>query len=156
MIISGPAGDRVVDNDEGRVLTSGRGGHRLPTFDEELFRRQAEEANYSFESSVSDTINDSTHIRQETRDGLKLTGVYSYTDGFFKRTVHYVADENGYRVLKEESEPIGFGPKINPAGHVDVSTNIGGNSLQYTITAADIPSLFERNNVEQINQRKAI
>ncbi len=33
-------------------------------------------------------------------DGLALKGVYSYSDGFYKRTVHYVADENGYRVIK--------------------------------------------------------
>lgn len=34
------------------------------------------------------------------RDGLSLTGMYSYSDGFFRRTVHYAADEGGYRVTK--------------------------------------------------------
>lgn len=38
--------------------------------------------------------------RSETREGTALTGMFSYSDGFFKRTVHYRADENGYRVTK--------------------------------------------------------
>lgn len=33
-------------------------------------------------------------------DGLNLRGMYSYSDGFFRRTVHYAADEGGYRVTK--------------------------------------------------------
>ena len=69
--------------------------------DDELIRKkQAENAKYSFQTSVTDTINDHQIVRQETRDGLKLTGVYSYSDGFYKRTVFYEADENGYRVVK--------------------------------------------------------
>lgn len=61
---------------------------------------QAKNAHYSFDSSVKDTINGHSHTRQETRDGLSLSGSYSYNDGFFQRTVHYEADENGYRVTK--------------------------------------------------------
>ena len=60
----------------------------------------ARSAHYSFDSSIKDTIQDSSHTRQETRNGLSLTGLYSYSDGFFKRTVHYEADEAGYRVTK--------------------------------------------------------
>lgn len=73
------------------------------TFDEEKLLREADEAknaHYSFSSSVQDTINDHAISRSETRDGLALTGMYSYSDGFFKRTVHYQADQDGYRVLK--------------------------------------------------------
>lgn len=69
-------------------------------FDQELFQHQAENARYSFNSAVTDTINDQENVRQETRDGLNLRGLYSYSDGYFKRTVHYEADENGYRVVK--------------------------------------------------------
>lgn len=61
--------------------------------------------------------------------------MYSYSDGFFKRTVHYEADEGGYRVVKEEIEPIGDGPRINPLGKADVSSSIAGS---YSITAEDI------------------
>lgn len=71
--------------------------------DEERYareRHQAESAHYSFDSNINDEINDHAISRQETRDGLALHGMYSYSDGFFKRTIHYEADENGYRVVK--------------------------------------------------------
>lgn len=82
-----PAGKRPVLSDE--------------LSEDELIRKhQAENAKYSFQTSVTDTINDHQIVRQEMRDGLKLTGAYSYSDGFYKRTVFYEADENGYRVIK--------------------------------------------------------
>lgn len=92
-------------------------------------------------------------------DGLSLKGMYSYSDGFFRRTVHYAADEGGYRVTKygglnndyltyteldhsqkifdyrEEIEPIGDGPQFNPDGKADVSTSLTG---RYTITTDDL------------------
>lgn len=72
--------------------------------DKEELRRineeQAKSAHYSFDSSINDSINDQAISRAETRDGLLLKGMYSYSDGFFKRTVFYEADENGYRVVK--------------------------------------------------------
>lgn len=61
---------------------------------------EAKNAHYSFSSSVQDTIYDNAIQRSETRDGLALTGMYSYSDGFFRRTVHYQADQDGYRVVK--------------------------------------------------------
>lgn len=64
------------------------------------FYKQAQDAHYSFSSAVQDGINDNHHTREEQRDGLSLRGRYSYSDGFFKRTVHYEADEKGYRVTK--------------------------------------------------------
>ena len=36
--------------------------------------------------SFQDDINGAQVERSEQRDGLKLTGEYSYSDGFFKRT----------------------------------------------------------------------
>ena len=30
---------------------------------------------------------------------VQVTGSYSYSDGFYRRTVNYEADENGYRVV---------------------------------------------------------
>lgn len=76
----------------------------MPTEKEEQRRlreqKEAESAHYSFDSSIQDTINDHAIVRQETRDGLALTGMYSYSDGYFRRTIHYVADEHGYRVVK--------------------------------------------------------
>lgn len=68
--------------------------------EEELFQKQARNAKYSFNSAINDNIMDNTQIRQEMRNGLKLSGFYSYSDGFYKRTVHYKADEHGYRVTK--------------------------------------------------------
>lgn len=70
--------------------------------EERLLREQkeAQSAHYTFDSSIQDTINDHAIIRQETRDGLALKGMYSYSDGFYTRTVHYEADEGGYRVVK--------------------------------------------------------
>lgn len=69
-------------------------------FDEALFRKQAETAQYKFASNVDDTINGNLHEREEVRDGLNVRGKYSYSDGFYKRTVHYEADDKGYRVIK--------------------------------------------------------
>lgn len=63
-------------------------------------REEAQNAHYSFETVVNDRINDNAISRQETRTGLALKGMYSYSDGFFKRTIHYEADENGYRVVR--------------------------------------------------------
>lgn len=71
------------------------------TEDERLLREeQAKNAHYTFDSSIDDKINDHSISRQETRNGLALKGMYSYSDGFYKRTIHYEADENGYRVVK--------------------------------------------------------
>lgn len=53
---------------------------------------------YQFSSDVEDHINDLTQQRSETRDGLLVKGSYSYSDGYYRRTVNYEADENGYRV----------------------------------------------------------
>lgn len=72
-----------------------------PTEEELLLQQeQAENAHYTFGTSIDDTINDHAIHRQETRSGLALKGMYSYSDGYFKRTIHYEADENGYRVVK--------------------------------------------------------
>lgn len=65
-----------------------------------LHEEQAKSAHYSFGTSIDDKINDHSIQRQETRDGLALRGMYSYSDGYFRRTIHYQADENGYRVVK--------------------------------------------------------
>lgn len=69
-------------------------------FDEKIFRKQAESAKYEFASETDDTINSNFHQRQEVRDGLAVKGQYSYSDGYFKRTVHYEADDKGFRVIK--------------------------------------------------------
>jgi hypothetical protein len=47
-----------------------------------------------------------TSSRQESSDGNRVTGSYSYQDaqGLY-RTVEYVADENGYRATVKTNEP---------------------------------------------------
>ncbi|KAF5286196.1 hypothetical protein FQA39_LY16366 [Lamprigera yunnana] len=107
-------------------------------YEEMIFREQAANAKYSFTSQIDDSINGNQHEREEERDGLAVKGKYSYSDGYVKRTVFYEADENGYRVVKEEEEPLGNGPQIDPNGHADVRSFVAGNALQYSITAADI------------------
>ncbi|KXJ70014.1 uncharacterized protein LOC109413078 [Aedes albopictus] len=103
--------------------------------DESLEEIQAKSAHYSYDSSITDTISDQTVQRQETREGLALKGMYAYSDGFYKREVHYVADDKGYRVVKEISTPIGDGPQEDPNGKADVSSSLSGS---YSITADDI------------------
>uniref|UniRef100_A0A182QV97 Uncharacterized protein n=1 Tax=Anopheles farauti TaxID=69004 RepID=A0A182QV97_9DIPT len=103
--------------------------------EEPIEKIQAKSAQYSYDTSVNDTINDHTIMRQEERNGLSLKGMYSYSDGFFKRTVHYEADDKGYRVVKEINVPIGNGPQVDPHGKADVSSSLTGS---YSITADDI------------------
>ncbi|XP_058464211.1 uncharacterized protein LOC131438313 [Malaya genurostris] len=103
--------------------------------DETLEEIQAKSAQYSYDSSINDSINDQTVTRQETRDGLALKGMYAYSDGFYKREVHYVADDKGYRVVKEITIPIGDGPRVDPNGKANVSSSLSGS---YSITADDI------------------
>lgn len=73
---------------------------RIAQLQEEIFRDQAKNAKYEFASDVVDDINGNDHQREEVRDGLKVVGKYSYRDGYYKRTVHYEADDKGYRVVK--------------------------------------------------------
>lgn len=77
-----------------------RAENQISDEEEAYLEDQAKSAHYSFSSSIQDSINDHAITRSETRDGLALKGMYSYSDGFYKRTVHYEADEDGYRVVK--------------------------------------------------------
>ncbi|EDW60902.1 uncharacterized protein Cpr51A [Drosophila virilis] len=91
-----------------------------------LEAEQNASAQYEFNSNINDHINDGAIHREEVRDGSKVTGSYSYTDGFVRRTVHYVADENGYRVVKDEMQEIGDGPVFNENGQADVQGSLIG------------------------------
>ncbi|XP_018330739.1 uncharacterized protein LOC108740774 [Agrilus planipennis] len=100
------------------------------------FERELEQnrnARYQFNNDVDDQIQDLTQSRQETREGLKVTGKYSYSDGFVKRTVFYEADDKGYRVTATESVPLGNGPQFNPSGTASVSMAQHGKSLSYRV-----------------------
>ncbi|XP_043070930.1 cuticle protein 21 isoform X2 [Drosophila grimshawi] len=92
----------------------------------EIEQEQNQNAQYSFSSKIDDKINDGQIQREETRDGTKVTGSYSYSDGFVFRTVYYEADENGYRVVKEEKQEIGNGPVFNDNGQADVEGSLIG------------------------------
>merc|ERR1719158_1880531 len=96
----------------------------------------ARNARFNFGYTIQDDINGAVVQRTEERDGLKLTGEYSYSDGFFKRTVAYVADENGYRVTKMISEPIGNGPVTNTLGQATVQMLVSGVETNYAIQAS--------------------
>ncbi|EDX07096.1 uncharacterized protein LOC6734492 [Drosophila simulans] len=93
---------------------------------EEYEKYQNENAQYSFNSKVDDKINDGQITRTEERDGGTVRGSYSYFDGFVKRRVEYVADKDGYRVIKDEMEDIGDGPRFNPEGTADVEGSLIG------------------------------
>lgn len=71
---------------------------KKPFTEEEKF--QNEHAQYHFSTKIDDRINDLTNERNEIRNGLSVEGHYSYSDGYTKRTVYYVADDKGYRVIK--------------------------------------------------------
>lgn len=94
---------------------------------EEERRQQAYEAKYDFGSKVDDQINDGQLEREEHRENGKTVGHYSYSDGFVRRTVHYEADENGYRVTQETQENIGEGPVTNDHGVADVESSLAGH-----------------------------
>lgn len=87
---------------------------------------QNKSAQYSYNSSIDDNINDGMIERKEERDGSKVKGSYSYSDGFVRRSVYYEADENGYRVVKEETEEIGDGPQFNSDGQADIDSSLSG------------------------------
>ncbi|XP_016979727.1 uncharacterized protein LOC108045059 [Drosophila rhopaloa] len=93
---------------------------------EELERYQNENAQYEFNSNVNDQINDGQITRQEQREGGTVRGSYSYFDGFVQRRVEYIADKDGYRVLKDEMKDVGNGPQFNPEGQADVEGSLIG------------------------------
>ncbi|XP_065171425.1 uncharacterized protein [Atheta coriaria] len=93
---------------------------------------QNESAQYQFASNVEDHINDQSQQRVEVRDGLNVKGMYSYSDGYFKRTVQYEADDKGYRVIGEEVVPL-EGPKVNLNGMASVAQQAHGTELKYTV-----------------------
>jgi len=113
----------------------------------------ARNARFNFGYSIQDDINGAQVERSEQRDGLKLTGEYSYSDGFFKRTVAYVADENGYRVTKMISEPIGDGPVTNKLGRAVVQMLVSGVETEYAIQASPmIDELQEEISAKNVNE----
>ncbi|XP_017133137.1 uncharacterized protein LOC108149787 [Drosophila elegans] len=93
---------------------------------EEMERYQNENAQYSFDSNVDDRINDGQIRREEQREGGTVRGSYSYFDGFVERRVEYIADKDGYRVLKDEMKDVGNGPQFNPEGQADVEGSLIG------------------------------
>ncbi|KAI4454889.1 cuticle protein [Holotrichia oblita] len=96
---------------------------------------------YAFESDVEDHINDLTMKRFEERDGLNVRGAYEYSDGYLKRTVHYIADENGFRIVKEESEPLP-GPKIDLNGVASVTNKAHGTELTYSVKSVPVKETY--------------
>ncbi|XP_046987636.1 uncharacterized protein LOC124590857 [Schistocerca americana] len=93
---------------------------------------QARNAKYSYETHIDDGIADQSQHRSEVRDGLSTRGSFSYSDGYLRRNVEYVSDEGGFKVLKDEVEPLA-GPKENPEGTASVRTVVDGQEINYSV-----------------------
>ncbi|KAF5286197.1 hypothetical protein FQA39_LY16367 [Lamprigera yunnana] len=106
--------------------------------DYEIYQNQ--NANYQFSSNIEDHINDLTNQRQEIREGDAVKGSYSYSDGYFKISVNYIADKDGYRVTGMEATPLD-GPRIDLTGTASISSTAHGTQLQYKV--GSIPSQTE-------------
>ncbi|XP_046483276.1 uncharacterized protein [Neodiprion pinetum] len=103
-----------------------------------LFHKQAENAVYNFTTILVDSIMDVTQGRIEVREGVRVEGKYWYSNGVEKRTVVYVSDENGYRVISDTTELLAEKPNFDANGRISVHTNIAGQDFSYTISADDI------------------
>ncbi|XP_017069034.1 larval cuticle protein 1 [Drosophila eugracilis] len=93
---------------------------------EALEQYQNENAQYNFDSKVIDNINDGQITRKEQREGGTVRGSYSYVDGYVERHVEYIADKDGYRIIKDEMKDIGDGPQFDPEGQADVEGSMIG------------------------------
>ncbi|KAL3271330.1 hypothetical protein HHI36_021818 [Cryptolaemus montrouzieri] len=102
---------------------------------------QNRNAHYQFSTNIDDKISDQTQQRSEVRDGLKVEGSYSYSDGYFKRTYHYVADDKGYRIVGTEVVPL-EGPKVNLEGTASVDAAAHGTQLSYKVQS--VPAVGQK------------
>ncbi|KAB0791779.1 hypothetical protein PPYR_03579 [Photinus pyralis] len=105
--------------------------------DYEIYQNQ--NAKYEFSSNIDDRISDLTNQRQEVRDGAAVKGSYSYSDGYFKIKVDYIADDQGYRVTGMEAVPL-EGPKVDPKGTASVSSTAHGSQLRYRVASIPVPA----------------
>ncbi|XP_046747450.1 uncharacterized protein LOC124411939 [Diprion similis] len=103
-----------------------------------LFHEQAENAVYNYTTNLVDSIMDVTQGKIEVRKGVHVEGKYWYSNGVEKRTVVYVADDKGYRVVSDTVELLAPEPKFDANGHISVHTNIAGQDFSYSVTADDI------------------
>ncbi|XP_045465793.1 uncharacterized protein LOC123674767 isoform X1 [Harmonia axyridis] len=130
-------------------------GHNTRRLNEEFVHKpltsQSTGIKYSFTSDIQDEINGNLHKRQESREGNKVSGSYTYEDGYFRRTVYYIADEKGYRVIREDVKEIGDGPLYNPEGSAKFHANIAGKKVDYQITTRDIMRMPELNYHQDYN-----
>lgn len=63
-------------------------------------KQQDLEAHYSFSTKVEDNINGYSTDQVEERKNGKVYGRYSYDDSISYITRYYIADENGFRIVK--------------------------------------------------------
>ncbi|XP_045465801.1 uncharacterized protein LOC123674770 [Harmonia axyridis] len=106
---------------------------------------QNKNAHYSFNTKIDDKINDQTQQRSEVRKGLKVEGSYSYSDGYFKRTYEYVADDKGYRIVRSEVVPL-QGPNVDLQGTASVDAAAHGTQLSYKVKSVPAvgPKIVEK------------
>ncbi|XP_076256307.1 uncharacterized protein LOC143193800 [Rhynchophorus ferrugineus] len=103
----------------------------------EYEKRQNEAARYQFSTNIDDHISDLTHQRTEVRDGLAVRGMYTYSDGYYKRTVKYVADDKGYRIVGMEAVPLD-GPHVDLSGTASVQSAAHGTHVAYKVQSIPI------------------
>ncbi|XP_040565587.1 uncharacterized protein Cpr51A [Lepeophtheirus salmonis] len=131
-----PEGTNNIVNEDATVLLNDspveESSTPIQTFDSSS---SDDSSNYNFGFSIIDGINDASIERTETRENNKVTGAYSYTDGYIKQTVVYVADEFGFRVIDMNTEEIGDGPIRNESGTAIVQSYIDGVETNYAVRA---------------------
>ncbi|KAF5272035.1 hypothetical protein FQR65_LT05016 [Abscondita terminalis] len=113
------------------------------TESEDYENYQNQNANYQFSSNIEDHINDLTNQREEVREGAAVKGKYSYSDGYFKITVSYIADENGYRVTGMDAVPLA-GPQVDLKGTASVSSTAHGAQLRYRVASVPVPETSDK------------
>lgn len=105
---------------------------------------------YAFQFKVDDRIEDQTQARYEVKTGDRVEGVYSYSDGHSQRTVHYVADKDGYRIVKEDVKPLPGLNRNEHTGEAYVAQEFDGGLSEYRVRAEEIARRKEEDELRRL------
>lgn len=74
--------------------------HVLTPEEENEEEKASQSASYAFHTLVDDHIQGNYQQQAETRENGRVQGQYSFDDGHHFITRYYVADKNGFRIIK--------------------------------------------------------